>query len=178
MDIIENQFFSKPRSHISLRNYVTSLLESGRIIEASFFCNQMLQETPKNKCANKLAFLLAIRRMDPSVLRYDEALANSSMENKERFILHCRYYFTFRNRGRLKDSLNAAMDEGLSDLESLNIVIESVLWVNDIFLTRKFISLYFTGKFKFLPQTEKEIKQISLTRLVEIFTSMSRHVHG
>lgn len=178
MDAIEKQYFAKPKNHISIRHYVASLLDSGRIIEASFFCDKMLQEAPKNKYANKLAFLLAIRRMDPSVAKYDEALASSSMESKERFILHCRYYFAFHNRERLKDSLSAAMDEGLSDSESLSVVLESLLWLKDIFLARKFISLYMKGNSQISPQAERELKNILQTRLVELFSSMRRHAHG
>lgn len=177
MDAIEKQYFSKPRNHISIRHYVASLLDSGRIIEASFYCEKMLMEAPKNKYANKLAFLLAIRRMDPMVQKYDEALANSTMENKERFVLHCRYYFAFHRREELKKSLSAAMDEGLSDNDSLSIVLESLLWVKDASLTRKFVSLYMRDA-KVTPHAEKALKKILQTRLVEVLSVMSRNFHG
>ncbi|WP_454825433.1 hypothetical protein [Paraburkholderia xenovorans] len=177
MDAIEKQYFSKPKNHISIRHYVTSLLDSGRVIEASFFCEKMLQEAPTNKYANKLAFLLAIRRMDPFVERYDKALASSGMKNKERFILHCRYYFAFYDREKLKGSVNAAMDEGLSDSDSLGVVLECVLWLNDIRIARKFIALYLNKGAQVSPQAEVELKKILRTRLAEILSSMPGHAH-
>lgn len=177
MDAIEKQYFSKPKNHISIRHYVSSLLDSGRIIEASFYCEKMLMEAPKNKYANKLAFLLAIRRMDPLVHKYDEALANSNMENKERFVLHCRYYFAFQRREELKNSLSAAMDEGLSDADSLNIVLESLLWVKDASLTKKFVSHYMRN-IKISPHAERALKNILHTRIAEVLSSMSRNFHG
>ncbi|NIF88115.1 hypothetical protein [Burkholderia sp. Cy-637] len=178
MDAIEKQYFSKPRNHIAMRHYISSLIDSGRIIEASFFCEKMLLESQKNKYANKLAFIIAIKRMDPSVAKYDEALANSGMSNKERYILHCRYYFSLHNKKGLKDSLNAVMDEELSDLESLSVVLEGLLWLKDIYLARKFISLYLRGGSQISPRAEKELKSILLARLGEIFLNIYRSVRG
>lgn len=64
-------------------------------MEASFFCEKLLQEAPNDIEGNKLAFLLAIAKMDPNVEKYDINLANSGATDKDRFILHCRYYFAF-----------------------------------------------------------------------------------
>ena len=176
MDAIEKQYYSKPKNHLSIRHYVTSLLDADRIIEASFFCEKMLQEAPKNRYANKLAFLLAIRRIDHSVSKYDEALANSNMEFKERLILHCKYYFTYNQPELLKLSLSAAMDEGLSDNESLSIVLEFLLWTKDIRLTRKFVALYMRNA-KITQQAEFEIRKILHTNLVDIISSMRDRAH-
>ncbi|TDN61137.1 hypothetical protein B0G77_4559 [Paraburkholderia sp. BL10I2N1] len=47
------------------------------------------------------------------------------------------------------------MDEGLSDSESLSVVLESLLWLKDIFLAIKFISLYMKGNSQISPQAER-----------------------
>lgn len=174
----ERQYWEGTKNHISTLNYVKFLFESDRIVEATFFCNKMLRETPKNRYVNEMAFLLAVKRMDPEVGKYDEALVLSKMENKDRFILHCRYYFAFQYRENLKASLSAAMDEGLTDMQSLSVVVESVLWLEDVYLTRKFISLYLNEKVKITPQAEREVKKILQKRLLEIFSSMLGLGHG
>lgn len=173
----EKDYRSKPRNRLVIRHYIRHLIDSGRIMEASFFCEKLLQEAPNDIEGNKLAFLLAITKMNPNVEKYDINLANSGASDKDRFILHCRYYFAFFQYDRLRASLKAVMDEGISDIESFNVIIESIIHVKDADLVKKFISLYPKDKLRLSPLVEKSFKDILLTRLTELLHLASRNVH-
>lgn len=146
-------------------------------MEASFFCEKLLQEAPNDIEGNKLAFLLAIAKMDPHVEKYDINLANSGASNKDRFILHCRYYFAFFQYDKLRASLKAAMDEGISDIESFNVIIESIIHLRDAGLVTKLISFYPRGKLRLSPLVENSFKDILLTRLAELLHLASGNAH-
>ncbi|MBU9374960.1 hypothetical protein KTE28_11550 [Burkholderia multivorans] len=173
----EKDYRNKPRNRLIIRHYVRHLIDSGRIMEASFFCEKLLKESPNDIEGNKLAFLLAIAKMDPTVEKYDINLANSGAPDKDRFILHCRYYFAFFQYDRLRASLKAVLNEGISDIESFNVVIESIIRIKDADLVTKFISSYPKGKLRLPPLVEKSFKDILLTRLTELLHLASRNAH-
>jgi len=115
--------------------------------------------------------------MNPNVEKYDINLANSGTPDKDRFILHCRYYFAFFQYDKLRESLKSAMDEGISDKESFNVIIESIIHIKDPYLTTKFISLYARGNLRLAPFVEKAFRNILLTRLAELLHLASRKSH-
>lgn len=168
----------KPSKNNSAREKVESLLEAGRIIEASFFCEKLLQEFPWDKELNRLAFLLAIRRMDPKVKKYDKNLINSGMRERDRYILHCRYYFAFQNSVNLRNSLNLVLNDRHLDMESLQIVVECLIWLRDLPLIQKFISSQVRGRIKLMPAIEAQFKQLLMTRLVELFSIAREKING
>jgi hypothetical protein len=175
MDSIEKSYWERPKNPLAARHFIVSLMDNGRFIEASYYCNKLLAENPTDLNANRLGFLLAIQRMEPNVSIFDSNLIKANMKNQERFVLHCRYYFAFHDRIHLRNSLSAVIDEGTLNEDSLQVVIESLLWLKDFPLTTKFISLHVGSRIRFTPQAEKELRAILLTRLVEIF-SLSRRI--
>ncbi|MBR8451756.1 hypothetical protein L0Y81_21320 [Burkholderia multivorans] len=175
MDRAERDYRSRPRNRLLIRHYVSSLMDSGRIIEASYFCNKLLQEAPTDVEGNRLAFLLAIKRMDSNVRNYDINLINANLIDKERLILHCRYYFAFSDHRNLRSCINAVMDEGISGKDAFEVVIESIIFLRDAPLTMKFVSHYLNKGIGLSPMAENEFKKILRTRLAELM-SLSRGI--
>lgn len=69
------------------------------------------------------------------------------------------------------------MNEGISDIDSFNVVIESIIRTKDADLVTKFISSYPKGKLRLSPLVEKSFKNILLTRLTELLYLASRNAH-
>ena len=83
MDSIEKNFRDRPRNPIAIRHFAKSLLDAGRILEASFFCRLLLEEAPRDIEANKLGYQLAIKRMDPNVAAFDRRLVEAGISKEE-----------------------------------------------------------------------------------------------
>lgn len=175
MNAIEKNYYSKPENHIAIRNYVSSLFDNDRILEASFFCEKMLRAAPKNRYANEWAFRLAIARKDPNVEKYDEVLIKSKINENDLLMLHCKYYFVFQSSTLLKNCLNTLIDNKIEDQKHLSFIFECICWLQDADLTKKFAMSYLKKDFKIANEIKEcEFKRILHIQLIEHISNIMK----
>ena len=172
MDTIEKNFRDRPKNPIAARHYIKFLIESQRILEASFYCDLLIKEAPRNIEANKLAYLLAIKRMDRDVKTYDKNLWDRKAKREEILTLQLRYYYAFHDKKHVIHCANIIMDDEITSSDTMEIIIDSLIYANSYPLTKKFISLH-SKKIKMEPVLEKDIKKILMSRLCQTL----RRVH-
>jgi hypothetical protein len=142
MDAIEKHYREKPCNPIAIKHYVNDLLEKEHILEASFFHNQLIINDIKGIEANKLGYLIAIKKINQDVSKFDSQLILSNVGKEEIYYLRLMYYFTFGFKEKMLDCVNILIDVDIKNIKTFGILIESIESLNDFNITLKFLKYY------------------------------------
>jgi len=167
VDAIEKFFRERQRNPLAIRHYVRSLLDVGRILEASFYFDLLLAADPDSIETNKLGYQLAIQKFETGVERYERALRKAGASEEEIYSLQLAYYLAFNVRRLIQDCAHCLVDMELKKEFGLSVLIQAIEHVGEYELASRFIRHQY-GRLKNSPHLDQILKRILMKRLVEM----------
>ena len=165
MDPIESNFRKTPNNPLALKHYVNTLYEKDHILEAKYYYEKLISEDPSGLETNKIGYLLSMRLMNPHVAIYERRLIDAGATQEQLYSLQLLYYYTFSDVVRMRDCVNGLLDIEPTDKYTYEIVIDSILKLEDFTLTYKFTKNYLP-RIKGSNALLKALKKIMIKELI------------
>jgi len=152
-----------------LTDFVNSLLDTDRILEAHFYFKELVSVSPEHLKTVVLGYKLSIRTFNTKdVSCYDKKLFNSKKNEEELLLLRLQYYYSVNNQGLAEDC-------ALSLLSKQHLKADTLQSISDFTRNHESYNLISTlGKYLFLnkmifhPSIEKQFKKNVITKLINL----------
>jgi hypothetical protein len=166
VDAIEKFFRERQRNPLAIRHYVRSLLDAGRILEASFYFDFLMAFDPNSIETNKIGYQLSIKKFETRVDRYERALRNAGASKEEIYSLQLAYYLAFNAHRLIADCAYCLADMELKTEFGLNVLIQAIEHVGEYELAARFIRHHY-ARIKSSSRLDHILKTILTKRLIE-----------
>ncbi|MDQ4431523.1 hypothetical protein PKO51_19480 [Yokenella regensburgei] len=102
MDDLERKFRHTPlghkKYHKRLSDFISFLISKGRILEARYYFQILIQSRPNNLRANMLGYEISIKSFDnEGVARFDRFLCDNAKKVVDVQVLQLEYYYSVNN---------------------------------------------------------------------------------
>lgn len=171
LDNDENDFRNTPpdgKKYIKrLSKYINSLIDNGRLCEASYYFN-LLQLAKKNsKEVNALGYKLAIRNFDhKSAKEFDSFLRKNNYNVQALLTLELEFFYSTDNFNSFTIIALSLLDEKKLNDQNLIILIELTLRLKAAHLIPNIYRKIINKGNKLTSQTESEFKKLSILHLL------------
>lgn len=173
MEAIEKKFRDTPLNHKKyvkrLSEYITVLLEQGRILESQFYFLELERLKPNHERTGTLGYELAIKTFNnEGVLKFDTLLAQQKLNEQKLLCLRLKYYYSVHNANAF-DQIAEYMFENLQlKPESLKVMFPMVLQQKR-YRSIVALCLYLKKNKKVLnASAESSVRKVILQRLVDV----------
>lgn len=167
MNSIELNFRKTPKNPLVLKHYINTLYEKHHILEAKYYHEQLMKEDPSGLETNKIGYLLSIRLMNPHVAEFEKKLIKAGATQEQVYALQLHFYYTFSDTLKMRDCANGLLDIEPTEEYTYEIVIESVLKLEDFELASRLVKYYFP-RIKCSDELLKALKRIMIKELLRI----------
>lgn len=171
MELVEQKYRNTAKSNKKyvkrLTEFVSSLLDADRVLEARFYFKELVGVSPDHLKTVILGYKLSIRTFDSKgVSCYDEKLMNFKQNKEKLLLLRLQYYYSVNDQGSFEDCALSLLSEQHLELETL----QSISGFSRNFSTYNLISglgQYLSlNKMIFHPSVEKQFKKIVIYKLI------------
>lgn len=181
LDESEKLFLSVTNTHKRyikyLNNYIVSLIENNRFLEAKYYFEILYTRKPMSKEANALGYRIAIRTFDiPAVKKFNDFLWYSTFDKQELLCLRLEFYYSINNRD-FNPLAIALLEQYTLKLDVLQVLIELVL-AREPNESKKIIPYIYgyLSKHRLKPSAEFNViaKKLMIEVLVETLTMVKK----
>ncbi|WP_455844624.1 hypothetical protein [Pantoea agglomerans] len=177
-EVIESDFFKTDKKHGKfikrISKYIRSLMDRGRISEASYYYDILYEMKRDNKETVVLGYGLAIRKFDYRAMqRFDNYLVSTKCDPKIIFLLRLDYYYITSNLNNFAGVACSLLKDYRLNVDELNSLVECTISLN----AKKVIpSLYsYLKRMKLTPSEQLNSKCKSM--MIESFVDTLRLVN-
>lgn len=167
MNSIELDIRKTPKNPLVLKNYINTLYEKHHILEAKYHHEQLMKEDPSGFETNKIGYLLSIRLMNPHLAEFEKKLIKAGATQEQVYALQLHYYYTFSDKFKMRECTNVLLDIEPTEEYTYEIVIESVLKLDDFKIASK-LAKYYLPRIKSSPERLKTLKKTMIKELLRI----------
>lgn len=148
-----------------LTDYIDTLVECGRLLEAKYFFLDLCQLGPHHPKTIRLGYTIAIATFDSDwVYKYDKLLTSSTKDSNEVHWYRLRYYHS-RNNIMACENTSCELLKGQLSTDLLSTIIE-VCMSRRSYIIAQALAMYLSKNHVTLtPQYNKRLKQIIITKL-------------
>lgn len=166
MDDLEKKFrhtsSGHKKYHKRLSDFIIFLINKGRILEAKYYFQILIQSRPDNLKANMLGYEISIKSFDnEGVARFDKFLCDNSKEIVDVQILQLEYYYSVSNEKGFLFALEYILLNKLKP-DVLNKVIGLVVTFESYASIMTLLSYLKRNKLKLNEKADARIKKIVL----------------
>lgn len=148
-----------------LTDYIDTLVEGGRLLEAKHFFLELCQLGPNHPKTIRLGYAIAIATFDNDwVYKYDKLLANSTKDSSEVHWYRLRYYHS-RNNVTACENTSCELLKGQLSTDRLSTIIEVCMARRSYAIAQSLAWYLAKNNVMLTPRYYKWLKQIVITRL-------------
>ncbi len=179
LELIEKKFRDTPFGHKKylkrLNDYISYLIENGRILEAKYFFNEMQEAKPNHIKTIVQGYELAIKTFDNnSVVLFDRALYESKQDEEKLLTLRLKYYYSVNNEKLFASLVEYLLFERVVKPKTFHLIGELVITQNSYKPIATLIR-YLKSNGKVLhKQVEGQVRRIVMQKLVDTLVESSK----
>lgn len=171
MEDLEKKFRFTPLEHKKypkrLSEYISFLIDKGRILEAKYYFQMLIKLRPDNLKANILGYELSIKSFDSEgVVRFDKFLLDNSKRIVDVQILQLEYYYSVNNVKGFSFVLERILLTRLKP-DVLNKVIGLVVTFESYVSMTMLLSYLKKNKLKLNANAEARIKKVAVQEFTD-----------
>lgn len=171
MELVEKKFRDTPINNKKygkrLTDFIDYLVSKGRILEAKYFFEILLNVKPNNARTIRLGYSLSILSFDDAgVRKFDKLLLDSKPKDIEIFWFQLRYYLSRNDIKNCENCCEFLLSKKIKS-EYLTTVIEACLNLESYVLVRQLVRYLDRKKLKLANQGNNQLKKIAAQRLVD-----------
>lgn len=169
MDDLEKKFRHTPLGHRKyykrLIDFINFLISKGRILEAKYYFQILIQSRPDNLKTNMLGYEISIKSFDKEgVARFDRFLCHNSKKAVDVQLLQLEYYYSVNNEKGFLFVLEYILLKRLKP-EILNKMIGLVVTFESYVSIVKLLSYLNKNKLMLNPKADARIRKVVLQEL-------------
>lgn len=168
----EHDFRNTPKDSkkylASALGYIRELNATGKIIEASYYLEQVSALKPNNAKVIRLGYELAIKAFDnESIKKYDLALFDSKPRRSELLTYRLMLYLSNNNKTLCLECAKELLTHEVDD-KAAHLIIDAIFKYRCADLTIQFLEFLSKKKRRVLGQADLLMKKVLLERLTNL----------